>query len=164
MRTPAPTVTATPTCIPVPSPCPVSGFLDPPPQHCPASPPLQVLTRPNSTDRLSGGSPVWQAMPSGEVLHVEQSDASPQPWPGTKIVWEVGPNYTQPVTVVVTNLATGELAWWGHSGPPEAQALVLDPNTTGPASYHGSPGPGWSKGPSPSWIKSTVPAPFRFAS
>jgi hypothetical protein len=143
-RTPAPTVIATPTCTPVPGPCPVAGFLDPPPQHCPASPPLQVLTS-SGGGPFYGQSPVWGGgpVPPGATLHVE--DDTPLAWPGDKMIWEVGPNYTQRVTVEVTNLATGERAWWGigSPNPPESQTLTLDPNTTGPARYHGSPGSGY---------------------
>jgi hypothetical protein len=32
-------------------------------------------------------------------------------WTGTKILWEVGQGWTQPVTVRVKNLATGAIAW-----------------------------------------------------
>jgi hypothetical protein len=143
-RTPAPTVTATPTCTSVPGPCSVSGFLDPPPQHCPASPPLQVL-RTSTGGPFYGESLVWAGGlgPPGATLHLE--DDTPLAWPGDKIIWEVGPDATQPVTVEARNLATGERAWWGRGSPipPAAQTLTLDPTTTGPAIYHGSPGSGY---------------------
>jgi hypothetical protein len=104
---------------------------------------MQVLTRPGSADRLYGTSPVWTGPLADTVILVNNAGSGDNPWPGTKIIWEVGPNYTQPVTVVATNLATGQLAWWGRgSQPPDAPELILYPNPGSPE-YHGSPGPGW---------------------
>ncbi len=80
---------------------------------------------------------------AGDIFGVDQ--AGYEAWPGTKIIWEVGPSFTQTVSVRVTNLATGELSWWdtGEGSPPPAhvsQILTLDTNQP---TYHGSPEPGW---------------------
>src|SRR5262249_60948624 len=84
------------------------------------------------------------------MLHLNQLGFDP--WPGTKIVWELGPNAPSSlvVQVQITNHTTGQVAWWGQGGPPDqhsyrtAQTLVLDPTMrmAGPAVSHRTPGPG----------------------
>lgn len=149
-RTPTPTVTQVPTstaaptvALPVPPP-PLTSFLSPPPQNCPASPPLQTL---GGTGGDQGGEPpvFTNAVLVAPVWHVEQGQTTPNPYPGTKFLWEVGPNFTQPVHLEVTNLGTGEGGWWSENGTPETTYLILDPSGTGPtyAEYHLSPGPGY---------------------
>jgi len=113
------------------------------------SPPLQTLS--GSGGSLAGKSPVFtNAVLAAPVWHVEQGQTTPLAYPGTKFLWEVGPNFTQPVRLEVTNLGTGEGGWWGEYGTPQTTYLVLDPSATGPtyAAYHISPGPGY---PVPGW-------------
>lgn len=147
---------------PVPSPTPtaqsagpqpVSGLLDPAPTSCPATPPLPTKTFAHfgafpSPVTLQGGPVVW--VPGGYfpgTLHLDADDYTA--YPGTKIIWELGPNYTQAATVQVTNLATGRLAWWGAGDPPApnattAQTLGLNASGPSPADAHGAPpAPGW---------------------
>lgn len=150
-----PTTTATPTqqsasaaVTPTLSPAPQN--FGKAPDHCPTGPAVPTKLFPNgwggylANQTLIGSTPVWAnyIMP-GEIFGVDQSGY--EAWPGIKIIWEVGPNFTQTVTVRVTNLANGELSWWdtGEGSPPPvniSQALTLDTNQP---TYHGSPEPGW---------------------
>jgi hypothetical protein len=76
-------------------------------------------------------------------------------WAQWKWVVEVGPNYTQPVTLRLRNLQTDALAWWSATPPsPATQALVLDPQLdtedVGPVSWlaaipHGESAAGWKE-------------------
>ena len=137
--TPLPTGTATPGA----GPTPVAGLLDPAPTNCPIIAPPQMIQV--SGIELAGSSPVWiRGGYSPSTLHLNQIGYTP--WPGTKIIWEIGPNYSQAVMVQVKNLQTGALAWWGQGDrPPGAgQTLILDPNHpsgSDPYSDHGA-GPG----------------------
>jgi hypothetical protein len=160
----APRATLTATTRPSPTPIPkvqlspVLTPLAPPPQHCAITPPPQQQTvaqlGPNANAQLVGGGPFW--IYGGyyqNVLHLG-SFAGPA-WPIAKLVVEVGPNYTQPVTLRLRNLETGLLAWWTDGGtPPGAatQTLVLDPLTDTdsvgtvpglPNIPHGEVQPGW---------------------
>ena len=122
----------------------------PVPVHCPASPAISTKVFPNGwggyliDQKAIGTSPVWATdILADDLFHVDQSGY--EAWPGTKIIWEVGPSFSQTITVRVTSLATGELSWWdtGEGSPPPvhvSQILTLD--TTQPT-YHGSPEPGW---------------------
>jgi hypothetical protein len=78
---------------------------------------------------MYGRSPVWT--PAGYALqgtvHVEAS-GTPDPYPRTLIIWEVGPTTYPSVTAKVTDLRTGELAWWsGNSSQPEKAVLAFGP-------------------------------------
>lgn len=153
----APTATLTPTPALEALPTPVTTLLDPPPTNCPASPPPHTLTFPQGFGGFSGSvtfygsSPVWIADSiSWGVLHLNALGYTP--WPGIKLIWEVGPNYTKPASIEVTNLGTGQLAWWGQGGPISqsnygaATELELDPTTTAPAAiYHGPSEQGWNE-------------------
>jgi hypothetical protein len=161
LATPTATATLTPTPAPFPTPTPealptpVATLLASAPTNCPSAPPLQTMTFAQfggfrGSVTFHGDPPVW--IPDGyfpTVLHL--NSLGYDPWPGTKIVWEVGPNYPGAAIVEVTNLTTGHLAWWGQGGPiaqslyGAAQALLLDPHTTGPAAYHGPPEAGWNE-------------------
>lgn len=152
--TASPTASATPAVLP----SPVAALLDPPPLNCPTSPPLQSRGF-TSFGGFQGGvslighAPVW--VPS---LYFPQTPVDLElsngytPWPGTKIIWEVGPNYSKTVRVTVTDLATGQLAWWGQNedGPDQSQygssqTLTLDATSLGPAAYHGPSETGWNE-------------------
>ncbi len=153
--TPANTVIATA------GPAPVTAPLAPPPQNCPLRPPPQKQHLDhlgmNTDVQLVGGGAFW--IYGGyyqSILHLAQN--SSQQWPMTKIVVEVGPNYSQPVTLRLREIRTGTLAWWTDAQtPPHAatQILVLnsptdtaDVGATPPYSpdvSHGSPDPGWKE-------------------
>src|SRR5262249_3623741 len=151
---PTPTLrpAATPSAVPA-GPSPAAAILDPVPANC-------TVTRPPHTRAVShcscfpgsitllGKAPVWIPQPYfPTTLHLNEQGYTP--WPGTKIVWEIGPNAPSSlaVRVQITNRATGQIAWWG-GGPPDqsqyrpAQTLVLDPAhpAEGPAIPHGSDG------------------------
>ncbi len=128
----------------------VSSLLAPAPQHCPAPAPLQSQRPPKGFGgftfrvKLIGRSPVW--IPQSyfpTTLHVNQTGY--HAYPGTKIVWEVGPNDSPIVKAQVVNLANGQLAWWdastsvGGRPPSAAQTLVL---RTDVLYYHGPVGAG----------------------
>lgn len=127
-------------------PTPVPSLLDSAPTDCPLLMPPQASDVLGTT--LVGGGPAWiRRAYYAPTLHLNQQGYTP--WPGTKIIWEIGPNYPQAVTVHVSNLQTGTLAWWGQESnrPPEAgQVLRLDPNHpsgSGPESDHGILPGGW---------------------
>ncbi len=128
-----------------PGPSPAPSLLAPAPQHCPTSPPVAFKVFPKGwggymiDQKLTGSGPVWEDyITPNRPVHVEVGNHY-TPWPGTKILWEVGPNYTQPVTIKVTNLRTGELSWW-ETGLGAPRTWVLDSDQQG---YHGSPEPEW---------------------
>ena len=122
----------------------------PAPVYCPASPAISTKVFPKGwggylRDQTAiGTSPVWTtSIMAGDIFGVDQ--AGYEAWPGTKIIWEVGPSFTQTVSVRVTNLATGELSWWdtGEGSPPPvhvSRILTLDTNQP---TYHGAPERGW---------------------
>lgn len=117
--TPLPTGTATPGA----GPTPVTGLLDPAPTNCPVSSPLQMLTQENFGGGFSspisflGASPVWQfGLPQGGgTLNLNQNGA--EPLPGTKVLWVVGPNYAQPVTLSGQEVRTGAPLWFTVFAP-----------------------------------------------
>jgi hypothetical protein len=139
----------------------VTGPLAPPPQNCALKmPPPQTRHLDslggNSNVQLVGGGVFWLYGGSYQgVLHLGPTGYTD--WPLWKWVVEVGPNYTQPVTLRLRNEQTGALAWWTDAGmPPGAatQTLVLDPQTDledvgsvpgVPDIPHGSPDPGWKE-------------------
>lgn len=92
-RTAIATATATPTASPPP--------LGPVPQDCPISnPPRQTI----GGMPMIGASPVWAAWLPGPSLFRQPPGSistyeAPYGWEMTKVVWEVGPNNTQPVTI-----------------------------------------------------------------
>lgn len=139
-------------------PAPVLTPLAPPPPQCALTPPPRQLTVArlglNANAQLVGGGVFWifGAFYSN-TFHLGQMGSTE--WPGTKMVVEVGPNYSQPVTLQLRDLRTGALAWWtdGQTPPGSAtQTLVLDPQTDSasvgqvpglPDIPHGEVAPGW---------------------
>lgn len=156
------TTTASPTASSDTSvrPPPVSGPLGSAPSNCPAAPPLSTMTQQNfgggfiGTLTVAGGSPAWQLGlgTGGDMLHLDFTPNSGEPYPSTKVMWLVGPNYAQPVTLTGHETRSGAPLWFqiypSNSIPvtnPDAQSIytthaVLDPaapnrgstdNTTG---------------------------------
>lgn len=141
-----PLPTPTPSQAPVPIPTPPRSAPAPMPTNCPltAVPGTKVFPKgwggylQDAT--LIGRSPVWAGMPLEVHVYIG-TQGYHVVWTGTKILWEVGQNLTQPVTVRVKNLATGAPAWWGKGDqPPSEPVLVLDSRNEG---YHGVPASGW---------------------
>jgi hypothetical protein len=139
---------------------PVTTPIASPPQNCallstPGTRHLDNLGM-NSNVTLVGGGPFWIYGAYYQSVLRLSPFGSPQ-WPMTKIVVEVGPNYDQPVTLLLRETRTGDLAWWtdGQTPPGAAtQVLVLNPQTdtedVGPVPGlpdvpHGSPDPGWKE-------------------
>jgi len=87
----------------VPPPTPIPPSLGPVPQHCPVSNPTPHMSL-TGLGPVIGASPVWADWPPGGVIaHLSQADPDtyepPYGWAILKTIWEVGPNYTHPVTV-----------------------------------------------------------------
>jgi hypothetical protein len=148
------TDTSLPTCTADLGPCRVTGLLDPPPQTCPASPALDTLDLAHFGSfvggvQLVGHTPAWIPRPylGGSTvpitINVEQNGYAPLP--GTKIIWEVGPNYTQPVSVQLIDLRTGVPAWWSLDAAHLTKTFVLDPAVNQGETHHRSPEPGWQE-------------------
>ncbi|MDQ2714271.1 MAG: hypothetical protein M3Z08_05130 [Chloroflexota bacterium] len=139
---------------------PVTAPLASPPQNCALRPPPQEQhlgdLGGNTNVRLVGGGPFWiYSIFYPRVLHLAQYGS--QQWPMTKMVVEVGPNYSQPVTLRLREMQTGALAWWTDGQmPPRAatRVLVLNPQTDTqdvgavagvPDVPHGAAAPGWKE-------------------
>jgi len=156
--TPSTASSGTPTLVKL---TPITTPLAAPPQNCALQPPPQQMhldhLGENLDVQLEGGGPFWiYGFFYQSVVHLGQfGDTSG--WPIQKIVVEVGPNYNQPVTLLLRNLETGALAWWTDAQtPPGAatQTLRLDPQTDTesvgtipgePDVPHGAPDPGWKE-------------------
>jgi len=159
--TPHTTPTATPatpaaTASQQPHHTPVAGLFDPAPTNCPSAPPLQTREFAHfggfsGPVTLHGGGRAWIAGPYYDqlvpTLHLNGQGYTP--WPSTKLIWEVGPNVSQPVHVTATELRTGVLGYWFFKVREEQAApeLALDPEapTATAADYHGSPETGWQE-------------------
>ena len=130
LPTPSPTLTPSP-----PNPFPLTTPLASPPTDCPATPPLQHIDFAqfgsfSGPVRFFGGAPVWipdEYFPH-PIMHVEPPSAGlgPDPYPGFKILWEIGPNTLPPTTARVTNLRTGARGWWGNSNKLPPTKVVFD--------------------------------------
>lgn len=143
--------TSTPSQASTPVPTPPRSEIAPFPTNCPLTAVPGTKSFPRGwggylqDTTLIGRSPVWGRIPTD--LQVQVYTGNPDnPWTGIKILWEVGPGLTQPVTVRVKDLKTGDLAWWGQgSRPPSGSALVLSEGIGNSSSgdFHGSPVSGW---------------------
>jgi hypothetical protein len=136
---------------------PVPGLLDPAPADCPASvpPQTQEFTQFGGFSglvTLHGGGPAWIAGFYYDLLlqqapHLDARGYTP--WPSVKLIWEVGPDVSQPVRVTATDLRTGASGYWFFKVPEEQAAaeLTLDPASpvATVADYHGPPEPGWQE-------------------
>ena len=125
------------------TPLPVTGPLAAPPTNCPAAPPLDALTIP-PTDGIAsdvpllGRSPVWAysgSLPRG-VVNLGQPSATSPSWPAVETFWVFGPTLHPRVTVRVSDLRSGEAAWWRVGGPstPQVPILIMDPDVDFPGS------------------------------
>ena len=91
----------------IPTPDPTEPKLGAVPQHCPVSNPFPRMRLPG-LGPVIGTSPVWAEWPPGGpvIAHLSQTSSytydtyeAPYGWAMLKTIWEVGPNYTHPVTV-----------------------------------------------------------------
>lgn len=114
-----------------PGPSPVATLLAPAPQNCPSAPSPGSKVFPQfSGAPLTGSGAVWElGLPANATLNLDQFGYIP--WPSTKILWPIVPDFPDLVVVRVTNLGTGSEAWWdlGVGAPPPkkpVRPLVLD--------------------------------------
>lgn len=114
-----------------PGPSPVAILLAPAPQNCPSAPSPGSKAFPQFYDTpLTGSGAVWEmGLPPNATLNLDQLGYTP--WPATKILWPILPNFPTIVVVRVTNLRSGSEAWWdtGEGGPAPnkpVRPLVLD--------------------------------------
>jgi hypothetical protein len=112
--TPTPTVVATATPTPHPAPTPVSGLLAPPPTDCQAVTAPQRMTLSAefgggfvAGDVVTGDSPAWQFGLGDKPLPLHLESSGPMSYPGTKVLWIVGPNDSEQVTLQGRNLRSG---------------------------------------------------------
>lgn len=113
------------------SPTPTIGPLPP---QCPISPPSAHGVFP-SLQAVIGATPIWATWPAG-ANRFHPNLPSPYPsnylapygWQASKIIWEVGPLYTQPVTVEGSDIYdhTPLYLQFGDNDTPTA-VTVLDP-------------------------------------
>jgi hypothetical protein len=81
---------------------------------------------------LYGKAAVW--LPTGYALQgtvdVFEPNGTPTPYPGVKVIWEIGPRAYPTVSVRVVDVQSGELAWWSVMRPsPEVPVLTISPPT-----------------------------------
>jgi len=116
--TPYPQPTALPTATPGALPAAVTGSLAPAPTDCATVDPPQTFTLPadfgggffGDDITFTGSSPAWE-LGLGSPLRVQQPSVG-QPYPSTKVMWIVGPNYFQPVTLSGRELRSHAPLWF----------------------------------------------------
>jgi hypothetical protein len=126
---------ATATTTPAARLTPVSGLLDPAPAVCPTTLPPGSYTLPKDFGGgfvgggdVKGSSPVWE-LGLGTPLTLNAYGATP--YPVTKVMWLVGPNYSNPVTLQGQDITDATPAWFDLTGAGPGNATttaVLDPN------------------------------------
>jgi hypothetical protein len=135
-------------------PTPVTGLLGAAPTSCPSS--SSHLHSMTTTADFGGGfsagvvfqgiSPVWELgfgrLP-GDTLHLNTN--GPTPWPSTKIMWVVGPNFMNPVTLQGRDLLSGVPVWFdlhanGSSPGSPTTLATLDPSNPNRGSTQNSAG------------------------
>jgi len=151
--TPYPQPTALPTATLGALPPAITGPLAPAPTDCATVDPPQTFTLPSDFGggfhgdfTFTGGSPAW-ALGPGSPLHVEQPSAQ-QPYPSTKVMWIVGPNYFQPVTLSGRELRSNAPLWFEvYAGGALATSVFTTSATLDP----GSPNRGSAEPSSEHW-------------
>jgi hypothetical protein len=160
----APTATAAlpPTALPDTTPrgvrpTPVAGLLDPAPADCAVTAPPHTFTSTSFGGGFSGqttfdgGAPAWELGLGSGPLHLNEGVGA-QPYPSTKVMWVVGPNYAKPVTLTGHDIRNGTALWFqvypSNSVPtsdPDADSIyttqaVLDPGAPNRGSTGNSTG------------------------
>lgn len=129
---PNPTPVVMPTTTPIIlTPAPAGVLLPGPPTNCPSAPTLDsIIAQPSGFTQpvwLFGQSPVWAPqgyLPQGDA-YLDQL-GTPEPYPSIEILWVIGLTQHPDVTVRVTDLQTGALAWWtNQNGTPATPVLDL---------------------------------------
>jgi hypothetical protein len=114
----SPVVSPAPTVVQGIPPTPAGSALGPAPTNCPAMPPPQTFTMASGfgggfSDPVSftGSSPVWE-LGLSSPLQAGQFGGPDNPYPSYKVMWIVGPNVTQPVTLIGHELQSGAPLWF----------------------------------------------------
>lgn len=154
-QAPSPTTSAVMPTKSVPTPMPLTGQLDPAPKNCPIVPAPATMAVRGPWGGFSGDvtfvgkAPVWIFDFAGAlndrshpVLHLSKEMVSSS-YPGTKILWEVGPKYPEVVTVRATDMQTGELAWWDMDGQHATSVMRLTKDMG--SLHHGEVVSGWQE-------------------
>lgn len=117
VATQAPTHTASPTATRGVPPTPVGERLGPFPTQCAVVPPPQIFTMASGFGggfgdpaTFTGGGPAWE-LGLGSPLQAGQLSQD-NPYPSFKVMWIVGPNVTQPVTLTGHEMQTGAPLWF----------------------------------------------------
>jgi hypothetical protein len=162
--TPEPTarqLTPTPFTLPTPLPTPTPGLLPPPvtgplataPTDCATVDPPQTLTLPpdfgggfhGGSLTVHGSSPAW-ALGLPSTLQVPQPSAQ-QPYPSAKVMWIVGPNYFQPVTLSGREVRSNAPLWFEvYAGGVLATSVFTTSATLDPGAPNrdsANPSSGW---------------------
>jgi hypothetical protein len=127
----------------------VTGTLGPPPSNCHIALPPHEMTVTNfgggfiGAATFAGAPPAWE-LGLGNDGTITMTGS---PYPSTKIMWVVGPNYAQPVTLSGRELATGTPFWFdvypnNLSGGRDTYgtSAVLDPTAPNRGSTDNSSG------------------------
>lgn len=118
-------------------PSPVAGLLGPAPSSCPVVSPPSTYHEADfgggftGSVTFQGSAPAWE-MGLGSPLNLEQYSGA-VPYPSTKVMWVVGPNYAQPVTLTGHELQTGAALWfqvYPSNGVPTSNPDALSVYTT----------------------------------
>ncbi|HEY7124102.1 MAG TPA: hypothetical protein VH540_09150 [Ktedonobacterales bacterium] len=118
----------------------VNGPLGPAPTNCPTSSTLQTYSPNNFGGGFSspisflGASPVWQLGLGDASSPIALYWDSSQPWPSTKVMWVVGPNYNQPVTLTGQDVRSGTPLWFQVY--PSNAIPTSDPNADSSYTTH----------------------------
>lgn len=104
-----PTPTSTVTATPALEPTPLIGLLGPAPANCQqTSPPDTRLFGPldgfQSQFPVHGGGPIWQ---TSDLYSLHLNSLGFAPLPSTKMLWAVGPNNDQTITIKGSDLLSG---------------------------------------------------------
>jgi hypothetical protein len=145
------TFTPIPTLPPVPT-IPINSTPGPLPAHCPVTNPILHRTFANLPPMI-GASPVWAVWPARGpmIAHLNQPPGSRYPslfdppygWDITKLIWEVGPNYRQLITVRGQEIYNHTPLLFDFTGQKVVVA-TLDPNHPGhPVSVEGDQWAEW---------------------
>jgi hypothetical protein len=145
-----PRPTALPSATPGALPPKVTGSLAPAPTDCAVQPAPRTFTLPpdfgggfHGDFTFAGSSPAWALAP-GSPLRVEQPSVD-QPYPGAKVMWIVGPNYFQPVTLSGRELRSNTPTWFEVFQGAGTESLfitqaILDPGAPNRGSAEPSSG------------------------
>lgn len=156
----SPTSTATPSPTQVsPRPSPVVGLLGPAPTDCAAVAPPRSYTATDfgggfsSPITFQGDTPTWELGLGSGTLHLNANGGA-TPYPATKVMWVVGPNYAQPVALAGHDVRTGAPLWfqvYPSNSVPTDNPDALTVYTTHATLDQGSPNRGSTNNSSGHW-------------